>query len=55
MAKKDKMYMPMGSGGLMRYSEEEKELVKVKPVQVVIIVVAVIILEIVLKVLVPLS
>jgi preprotein translocase subunit Sec61beta len=49
MAKKDKMYMPMGSGGLIRYSEEEKELIKVKPKQVVVVVVGIIIVELLLK------
>jgi len=50
MAKrKDKIYMPMGMGGLMRYGEEEKELLKVKPKHVVVIVVALVIFEIALK------
>lgn len=50
MAKKDKIYMPMGAGGLMRYSEQEKELIKVKPKHVVWIVVGIVILELALKV-----
>jgi preprotein translocase subunit Sec61beta len=49
MAKKDKIYMPMGTGGLLRYSEEQKELIKVKPKQVVVIVTAIVIFEIMLK------
>ena len=49
MAKKDKTYMPMGSGGLLRYSEEEKNLIKIKPKQVVFLVTAIVVLEIVLK------
>ena len=49
MARKDKFYMPMGAGGLMRYSEEEKELVRVKPMHIVYIVTAIIILEIILR------
>jgi len=49
MAKQDKIYMPMGTGGLMRYSEEEKELLKVKPKQVVWIVIGIVILELILK------
>ncbi|MDI6806471.1 MAG: preprotein translocase subunit Sec61beta [Candidatus Aenigmarchaeota archaeon] len=50
MARRDKMYMPMGAGGLIRYSEEEKELIKIKPKQVVYIVIGIIALEIILKV-----
>jgi preprotein translocase subunit Sec61beta len=50
MAKKDKVYMPMGTGGLMRYSEEEKELIKIKPKQIVVLVVAVTVFEILMKV-----
>lgn len=46
---KDKIYMPMGTGGLLRYSEEEKEVVKVTPKQVVAIVVTIVVLEIILK------
>lgn len=49
MARKDKVYMPSGTGGLIRYSEAEKELIKVKPKHVVAIVVGVVILEIVLR------
>lgn len=48
MAKKDRVYMPMG-GGLMRYSEESKELLKVKPIHVIYIVIAIVVLEIALK------
>jgi len=47
--KKDKVYMPMGMGGLLRYGEEEKELLKVKPKHVVIIVTGLVIFEILLK------
>jgi len=50
MAKKDKIYMPMGAGGLMRYSEQEKELIKVKPKHVVWIVTGIVVLELILKV-----
>lgn len=54
MAKKDKIYMPMGTGGLLRYSEEEKELIKIKPMHVVIFVSAITIIEILLQVAFPL-
>jgi preprotein translocase subunit Sec61beta len=53
MAKKDKVYMPMGTGGLLRYGEEERELIKIKPMQVIIAVVAIVILEILLKIFLP--
>jgi preprotein translocase subunit Sec61beta len=40
----------MGSGGLIRYSEEEKELIRVKPTHVIVIVALVVVMEIILKV-----
>lgn len=50
MAKKgEKVYMPMGIGGLTRYSEEGKELIKIKPKHVVWFAVGVVALEIMLK------
>jgi preprotein translocase subunit Sec61beta len=48
---KDKIYMPSGMGGLMRYPEEEKEVIKLKPEQVVYIVITLVVLELILKVL----
>jgi len=50
MAKKDKVYLPAGTGGLIRYGEEQKELIKIKPKHVVYIAICIIILEIALKV-----
>jgi len=50
MAKKDKFYMPSGAGGLMRYGEEQKELVKVKPKHVILIVAGIVVVEILLKI-----
>jgi len=41
MARKDKIYMPTGSGGLVRYSEEGKELIKLKPMWVLILAAAI--------------
>lgn len=49
MARRDKVYMPSGVGGLIRYSEGEKELIKLKPKHVVEIVVGIVIFEIILK------
>lgn len=51
---KDKFYMPMGAGGLLRYSEEKKQVIKIDPNQVIIVVVALIVMEILLKFLFPL-
>lgn len=51
MSKKDKVYMPMGSGGLLRYEEEEKtDLIKLKPQHVVWIVVGLCAAELIAKV-----
>jgi preprotein translocase subunit Sec61beta len=47
---KDKLYMPMGTGGLLRYSEEEKELIKIKPKHVVVIVTVIVVFEILMKI-----
>lgn len=52
---KDKMYMPMGTGGLLKFSEEEKVVLKVTPNQVIILVTIIVILEVILKIFVPLK
>ena len=50
MAKnKDKVYMPSGVGGLVRYSEEEKQVIKLKPKHVIWIVGGIAVFEIALK------
>jgi preprotein translocase subunit Sec61beta len=49
MAKKDKVYMPTGAGGLVRYQEEGDEKVKLKPEWVVYIVAGLVAAEIVIK------
>jgi preprotein translocase subunit Sec61beta len=41
MAKKDKVYVPMGIGGLIRYGEEEESKIKLKPEQLVYILVSI--------------
>ena len=48
-SKKDKIYMPSGVGGLIRYPEEEKEVVKLKPKYVIWIVLGIAAFEIALK------
>jgi preprotein translocase subunit Sec61beta len=54
MVKKEKFYMPMGAGGLLRYPEEEKEVIKIKPEHVIYVVIGIIVLEIILRILFPL-
>jgi len=49
MAKKDKVYMPLGTGGLIRYHEEEKPLIKIKPEYIIYIVAGIVIFEIILR------
>lgn len=49
MAKKDKVYMPSGIGGLIRYPEEEKEVIKLKPKRIIWIVLGIAAFEIILK------
>jgi len=51
MAKKDRIYMPMGIGGLIRYGEEEESKIKLKPEHLVYLAVSIAVLEIVLKIL----
>jgi preprotein translocase subunit Sec61beta len=46
---KDKVYMPMGTGGLLRFSEEEKVVIKIKPKQVIAIITGLVVFEILLK------
>lgn len=47
---KDRIYMPMGTGGLMRFAEEEKVLIKVKPMHIVYFIGAIVAAEIILKI-----
>jgi len=42
--------MPMGTGGLMRFAEEEKVVFKVKPMYVVYLIGGIVALEIALKI-----
>jgi len=52
---KDRMYLPMGTGGLLRFAEEEKVVFKVTPKQIVILVTVITALEILLKIFLPLG
>lgn len=45
----ERIYMPMGTGGLMRYPEEEKEVIKLKPKHVIGIVIGIAVFELILK------
>jgi len=49
MGKKDKFRMPTGMAGLVRYGEEAKEQIKVKPKHVIAFCIAVVILELLLR------
>lgn len=41
--------MPLGTGGLLRYSEEEKEAIKLKPKHIMWIITGIVVFEIALK------
>ncbi len=49
MAKKDNTRIPVGMAGLVRYGDEPKEGIKIKPEHVVAFTVGVIVLEVILK------
>ena len=49
MGKKDKIYMPSGMGGLVRYGEGGKQKYKLKPKHLVYLVSGIVIIELVLK------
>ena len=46
---KDKVYMPSGIGGLIRYGEEEQQVIKIKPMQIVWLVAGIVVLELLMK------
>jgi len=49
MAKKDKFRMPTGMAGLVRYGEDTREQLKIKPKHVIVFCVVVVVLEVLLK------
>lgn len=49
MAKKDQTRIPTGMAGIVRYSEEPKEMIKIKPEYVIYFTIALIVLEVFLK------
>ena len=46
---KDKMYMPQSTAGLIRYFDESKESIKLKPEHVLGICIAIIAIELIMK------
>jgi len=50
MARRDKVYIPSGVGGLIRYPEEERTKIKLKPEHVLYLILIVIILEFLLRI-----
>jgi len=46
MSKKDKFQMPQSTAGLVRYFEESKDAIKLKPEHVVVVCVLIIVAEI---------
>lgn len=52
MAKKrEKVYMPSGVGGLIRYPEEEEEVLKIKPKHLIYIIIGIVIFELLVRLL----
>jgi len=49
MSKKEKTYLPLGIGGLIRYGEEEDSKIKIKPEKLVYILVGIGVSLIILK------
>ncbi len=45
----DKISLPMGSGGLTRYNEEDNQGIKIKPEVVIGVLIAIVLFEIVLR------
>ncbi|MBI5393086.1 preprotein translocase subunit Sec61beta [Candidatus Woesearchaeota archaeon] len=46
----DKINMPQGSGGLMRYFDEYKSKIQLKPGNIIVLIIVIIILEIILHI-----
>lgn len=49
MAKDDKVYMPSGMGGLIRYSEEEEQLIRLQPKHVIAISAGIVVFELLIR------
>jgi preprotein translocase subunit Sec61beta len=53
MARRERIYLPMGFGGLIRYSEKERGFIKLKPQHVIIGIILLVVVEIILRVFFP--
>ena len=49
--RKDRIYMPMGVGGLLRYPEEGEEAFKIEPKHVLLFSLLLVLIEIILRLL----
>ncbi len=49
MARRDKIWMPSSQGGLVRYFDEERTKIKLKPGHVILLISIVVVVEILLK------
>lgn len=49
MARKDRMFMPQSTAGLIRYFEESEETIKLRPEHVIGIALLIIIIELIVK------
>jgi preprotein translocase subunit Sec61beta len=55
MTKKDRVYMPSGAGGLVRFGDEPNHKFKLKPEWVLYMVGVVVVLEVLLKFFMPIA
>jgi preprotein translocase subunit Sec61beta len=55
MSKKDRVYMPSGAGGLVRFGDEPDHKFKLKPEWVLYLVGVVVVLEVLLKFFMPIT
>ena len=51
MSKKDKNYMPQSTAGLIRYFDDSKKAVKIKPEHILIVCTGLVVAEIIIKIL----
>ncbi len=49
MAKRDRFRLPSGMAGLIRYGEETKDQIKVKPKHVIAFCIVIVVIEVILK------
>ena len=51
MGRKDKIFMPSSQGGLVRYFDEEKTKIRIKPGHVIVLIGVLVVVEIILHLL----